>query len=103
MSNHIVDVDLFQEVFKIVEIENEDSHLFSRLKKNCKVTEVNANTFTIEFKGDVKATIVNDLDVYYLDTNGKVYCNSEGPTTKLSGDRIAFYLNRILDLVIYGR
>lgn len=104
MSDHIVDTDLFQAVFQMVEKESEDSYLASRLKKNADILQLDANTFAIEFKDNTIISIKNDLDVYYLfSTKPNVYCNGEDSSSKLSGDRISFYLNRILDLVMYGR
>jgi hypothetical protein len=104
MSDHIVDTVLFQAVFQMVEKENEDSYLFSRLKKKAEIVAVGINSFLLKFQGDIEILITNDLDVYYLKTFAdKVYCNGEDGNTKLSGDRVSFYLNRILDLVIYGR
>ena len=104
MSDHIVDTELFQAVFRMVEKENEDTYLFSRLKNKAEVLEAGINSFIIKFQGGIDILITNDLDVYYLNTfSNEVYCNGDTPETKLSGDRVSFYLNRILDLTMYGR
>lgn len=104
MSEHIVNTDLFQAVFQLVEKENEDNYLFTRLKKNAEVLEAGTNSFIIKFHNGISLLILKELDVYYLNTfSSEIYCNGEGPETKLSGDRIFFYLNRALDLVVYGR
>jgi hypothetical protein len=104
MSNHIIDAGLFQAVFQMIEKDNEDNRLFSRLEKKAIIKMTAPNTISIVFNCGVYAEIVNELDVFYLHTLLEgVYCNEEDCFTKMSVDRVIFYLNRILDLIMYGR
>jgi hypothetical protein len=102
MTNHIVDTDLFQAVFRMIELENESNYLVNRLLKKAKLTELSPNSFSLTFEG-MKVVLVSDLEIYHLIGPKIIYCNREDETTKLSEDRVYFYLNRILDLVMYGR
>jgi hypothetical protein len=104
MSNHIVDTDLFQAVFRMIEKENEDQYLVKTLAEKAVITQLEPEVFSLNFGNGFIVSIVGDLEIYRLiSTNPLVYCNGEDESTKLSGDRVYFYLKRILDLVRYGR
>ena len=103
MATKSVDVDLFQAVFRMVELENEDTYLLKRLRENAVISEEGVGRITIDFPGTIRITIINDLDTYRLLAPEILYCNQEDHTSKLSADRIYFYLNRLMDLVMYGR
>jgi hypothetical protein len=104
MSNHIVDTDLFQAVFRMIEKENEDSYLVKKLGERAEIVQLDPEAFALDFGNGFLISIKGDLEVYHIhSTNPLVYCNNEDATTKLSGDRVYFYLKRILDLVMFGR
>ena len=104
MTQRIIDSELFQAIFQMVDKDNEDSYLISRLHRVAKVKEITNNSLQITFINGWKVILLNELDVYYLITDRiSIYINDDTFTSKMSSDRIFFYLNRILDLVIYGR
>ena len=104
MSDHMIGSELFQAVFQMVEKDNEDNYLLSRLKKKAEVLPVGIDSFIIKFSDTLQILLFKEIDVYYLDTYiPNLYCNGDTKETKMSGDRVIFYLNRALDLVMYGR
>jgi hypothetical protein len=104
MSERKVGSDLFHAVFQMVEKSNLEDYLISRLRKVSTVSILSPDSVEITFANGWKATLINDLEVYYLDINHEyVYCNGESASSKLSDDRVSFYLNRVLDIVMYGR
>jgi hypothetical protein len=104
MTERTIGSELFQAVFQMVEKDNEENYLLSRLRKVANVKHLASNVLQVSFINGWIIQIINDLDVYYLCTDrASVYCNEDNFTSKLSSDRISFYLNRILDIVMYGR
>jgi hypothetical protein len=104
MTERNVGSELFQAVFQMVEKDEEEDRLVTRLRKVSKVKYLAPNVVQLSFINGWELQIINDLEVYYLCTDRpSIYCNDENFTSKLSSDRVSFYLNRVLDLVMYGR
>ena len=100
-----LDTDLFQAVCQVIEKEGEDEKLIEKLKKYCiTIPEEFNNILSLEFFNGFRCSISYKEDYFclLLDYEDNYYIG-ESCLTKMSSDRIYYYLNSFINVALYGR
>jgi hypothetical protein len=100
-----LNTDLFYQVCQIIEQEGEDQKLLEKLKKYSVIlSEHFENIITLQFFTGFQCSISFNGEWYNLLLDSEDdYHLGERCNTKMSPDRIYFYLNQFINTALYGR
>ena len=92
-----VNGELLASLFQAMEEDKQDVRLFRLLSKTITKVEATGNdAFTLTFINGVRVTLIYIFDHYLMIISDvSMYENNDTPSTKLSGDRVLYYLSQI--------
>jgi hypothetical protein len=95
-SKELIDGKLIRELFLLQAIDDENARLERLLRSTIKECKEYWGSLLVEFLNGNILLISNSDGNYNIcfGYNNSLYCNGEDGTSKISSDRLAFYLER---------
>lgn len=95
----LIDGKLIQAIFLLGETEIENKKLLERLNKSVHASLVTESEKVIIIFNYGTIMIINQVDnIFRISFNKEeLYCNEDNNKSKISSDRLAFYLKRVMD------
>ncbi|UOF79390.1 hypothetical protein [Caudoviricetes sp.] len=95
-EERLVESNIIKGVFQLIEEEEENISLYQYLKRSLKQSVKIKDGYFLMFLNGISISITKCLDFYNLDiSNELMYDCGEDRTTKISQDRMCYYLNKI--------